>query len=181
MRAFGLARYVVVVTVVAIVGCAGHPISESDRKHLADLVTEAIGEFRSANPIMPGLIDAAYGYVVFPDVGKAGAIFGGAHGDGQVFEEGELVGGASLSLFTVGAQVGGQHYREIILFEHKAALEDFKEGNFDLDAHASAVAIRTGTSIDAPYGQGVAVFTMPKQGLMAEAVVGLQKFTYHPY
>jgi lipid-binding SYLF domain-containing protein len=81
---------------------------------------------------------------------------------------------------TVGAQIGGQSFMEIIFFKNKAALDDFKQGNFELNAQISAVAVKEGASKDASYDQGVAVFTMPRVGLMAEATVGGQKFEFTP-
>ena len=80
----------------------------------------------------------------------------------------------------MGAQIGGQSFMEIIFFKNKAALADFKQGNFELNAQISAVAAKEGASKDASYDQGVAVFTMPRGGLMAEATVGGQKFEFTP-
>jgi lipid-binding SYLF domain-containing protein len=80
----------------------------------------------------------------------------------------------------VGAQIGGQSFMEIIFFKNKAALDDFRQGNFELNAQISAVAVTEGASKDASYDLGVAVFTMPRKGLMAEASVGGQKFEFAP-
>ena len=120
------------------------------------------------------------GYLVFPSVIKGGFIVGGAHGDGWVYEQARFIGRASIVQVTVGAQIGGQSFMEIIFFKNKAALDDFKQGNFELNAQISAVAVTEGASKDASYDFGVAVFTMPRKGLMAEASVGGQKFEFTP-
>jgi lipid-binding SYLF domain-containing protein len=144
------------------------------------LVQETITSFKNADSSMQLFFDKAYGYVVFPSVGKGGFIVGGAHGDGWVYEKGTFIGRASIVQVTVGAQVGGQSFREIIFFKNKASLDDFKQGNFELNAQVSAVAVTEGASKDASYDRGVAVFTMPRGGLMAEATVGGQQFKFTP-
>ncbi len=147
-----------------------------------DLVQEArdtIALFRKTDPQLVRFFDEAAGYVVFPTVGKGGAGVGGAYGKGVLFEGEKVVGRASLTQVTVGLQLGGQTYSEIIFFETPKALADFKKGEFALAAQASAVAAASGASANARYQQGVAVFSMAKGGLMGEASVGGQKFSYH--
>jgi lipid-binding SYLF domain-containing protein len=143
-----------------------------------DKVAEAIGYFKEHDPTMVKFFDNAHGYAIFPTVGKGGMGIGGAYGKGKVFEEGKLVGTTSLKQITVGFQFGGQSYSEVIFFKTKEQLEDFKSGNFEFGAQASAVAVTSGVSRDAAYERGVAVFTLAKGGLMYEASVGGQKFTY---
>jgi hypothetical protein len=83
-------------------------------------------------------------------------------------------------MLTRARQLLSQTYREAIFFKDKTALDNFKKGNFELAAEASAVAVKTGASKTADYANGVAIFTMAKGGLMFEASVGGQKFTYEP-
>jgi len=82
---------------------------------------------------------------------------------------------------TVGLQVGAQAYTEVIFFETAKSLEDFKKGEFAMAAQVSAVAAKAGASANAKYVEGVSVFTHVKGGLMAEASVGGQKFSYRPF
>lgn len=141
---------------------------------------EAIAEFKAADPSMQAFFDQAYGYAVFPHVGKGAIGIGGAHGDGVVFEQGKAVGLSSLTKISIGLQLGGQAYRQVIFFKDKPTLDRFKEGSYVLDAEASAVAVEKGASAATDYAKGVAVFTMAKGGLMFEASVGGQEFTYEP-
>ena len=120
------------------------------------------------------------GYVVFPNVGKGGFIIGGASGNGVVYENGIMIGMANLKKLSVGLQAGGQAITEIIFFETEADLAEFKKGDFEFSAEASAVALKSGISVNAKYRDGVAVFALPKAGLMADASVGGQKFDYKP-
>jgi len=167
---------------IAPAASAGWKPSDSEKaedQHVADKdVAEAIAEFKNNDPAMKAFFNKAYGYAVFPTVGKAGIGSGGAHGSGKVYEKGKYIGNTTLTQLTIGFQLGGQAYREIIFFENKAALDDFKGGNFELGAQASAVAATAGASADADYSAGVAIFTLAKGGLMYEASVGGQKFSF---
>lgn len=142
---------------------------------------QAISEFKKADPSLKRFFNSAYAYAVFPTVGKGGIGIGGAYGSGTVFIGGKPMGETSLTQLTIGFQLGGQAYREIIFFRDKATLVDFKRGNFELSAQASAVAATLGASADADFENGVAVFTLTKGGLMYEASVGGQKFSFDSY
>jgi lipid-binding SYLF domain-containing protein len=118
---------------------------------------------------------------VFPGVGKGGLVVGGAHGTGVLFENAMAMGKATLNQVTVGAQVGGQEYAEVIFFETPAAVAEFKAGKAAFSAQVSAVALSSGAAANAKYNHGVAVFTATKGGLMAEASLGGQKFSYEAF
>ncbi|MFT3936190.1 MAG: YSC84-related protein [Chitinophagaceae bacterium] len=134
--------------------------------------------FLKKDESMQKFFKEAYAYVIFPHIGKGAVVVGGAGGDGAVFEKGKAIGKAKIGQVTVGAQVGGQSYREVIFFEDKAALDRFKENKLEFSGQLSAVAAKSGASLNAKYREGVAVFTDTNGGLMAEASVGGQKFTY---
>jgi lipid-binding SYLF domain-containing protein len=144
-------------------------------------VVETVEHFKQRDPGLKRFFDNAYGYAVFPTVGKGAIGIGGAYGKGQVFEKGRLVGTSKLAQLTIGFQLGGQAYSELIFFEDKAALDRFKSGNLEFSAQASAVAITLGASATADYEGGVAVFTMTKGGLMYEASIGGQSFSFEAY
>jgi len=139
---------------------------------------EAIEEFKNKDNGLVSFFNKAYGYVIFPSVGKGGIGVGGAHGKGIVYERGKIIGQASLTQASIGFQFGGQSYREVIFFETKTDLDRFKENKFEFSAQASAVAVTVGASADVAYNDGVAVFTMQIGGLMYEASIGGQKFKY---
>jgi len=128
------------------------------------------------DPDMQRFFDSAVAYVIIPTVGKGGIGIGGARGKGLLYEGGNITGEVTLTQLTVGFQWGGQAYSEFIFFKDDVALADFKRGNYELGAQASAVAVTAGASADASYSGGVAIFTQAKGGLMYEASVGGQKF-----
>lgn len=138
-------------------------------------------EFIKTDKLMESLFRDSYGYVIFPNVGKGAIGIGGASGNGVLCEQGKLAGTASMKQLSVGFQMGGQAYREVIFFEDEAALDRFKEDNFEFSAQASAVAVKSGAAANVKYREGVMVFSQLKGGLMYEASIGGQKFDYHSF
>jgi lipid-binding SYLF domain-containing protein len=122
----------------------------------------------------------AYGYVIFPNIGKAGFGIGGAFGKGEVYENGKFIGEARLTQGTIGLQMGGQLYTEVIFFNKEENLKNFKESRYAFSAQVTAVAAAEGAAANAKYEHGVVVFTLAKGGLMYEASVGGQKFKFIP-
>jgi lipid-binding SYLF domain-containing protein len=147
---------------------------------LSEEVTDTIAVMKSRDPNLERWFDTSHGYAVFPSVGKGAIGIGGAYGVGEVFEQGKRIGTTSLTQGTIGLQLGGQAYSEVVFFEDRWALDSFKSGDLQLSAQTSAVAVKAGASADADYESGVAVFTMAKGGLMFEASVGGQKFDFTP-
>jgi len=137
---------------------------------------EVIATFKEKDPSIEKFFEKASGYVVIPTVGKAGFGIGGARGKGVLYENGAVTAVVTLSQLSFGFQWGGQAYSEFIFFEDAATLENFKRGNYELGAQASAVAITAGASADAEFNGGMAIFTQAKGGLMYEASIGGQKF-----
>lgn len=164
------------VCVISTTSIFGQSDSKKD-KIIADSNTSKT-EFIKTDHLMKSIFDNAYGYVIFPNVGKGGVGVGGAAGNGAVYENNTLIGMAKLSQLSIGFQAGGQAYREVIFFESKSAMQRFKESKFEFAAQVSAVAAKAGASGNAKYTNGVMVFTMQKGGLMYEASVGGQKFKY---
>lgn len=165
----------------------------------ADNYTDTIKLFRGAGA-SSGFFDNSYGYAVFPTIGKGGVGIGGAYGKGRVYKKGEYVGNTSMKQLTVGWQVGGQGYSQIVFFQDQRAFDEFTTGKFEFGVQATAVAITAGASASAntagtatsasggkrdattagSYNRGMATFTVAKGGLMYEASIGGQKFTYAP-
>ena len=146
-----------------------------------DLKTiEAINKFKKISALKPYFKEAK-GYAVFPNIGKAGIGIGGARGKGEVFEKDEVIGSTTVTQLSIGLQLGGQAFSQIIFFKDKKDLERFTQGNFEFGASASAALITEGANASADYSDGVAVLTFSKGGLMYEASIGGQKFSYQKY
>ncbi len=164
----------------------------------ADKFSDTIEVFNKSE-IVRSFFKHAYGYAVFPTVGKGGMIVGGAHGKGQVYKQGEITGKAILTKVSIGFQIGGQAFSEVVFFQDKRSYDEFTSGSFEFDASASAVVITagaqgkvgtegitagasagpaTGVQAETGYTKGMAVFVHAIGGLMFEAAVGGQKFEF---
>jgi lipid-binding SYLF domain-containing protein len=169
------------ITMIAFLFVAFGAFSQNskDQKIIKD-AEKAKQKLLKADSGMNEFFDNSAGYVIFPNVGKGGFIVGGASGNGAVYEDGEIAGMADLKKLNIGLQAGGQAIIEVIFFETQEDLDEFKGGDFEFAAEASAVAVESGIAVNAKYRNGVAVFALPKAGLMADASVGGQKFSYSP-
>jgi lipid-binding SYLF domain-containing protein len=165
----------------------------------ADDYTKTIQSYKQDESVQP-FFKNAYGYAVFPTIGKGGLVVGGSYGNGKVYQSGKVTGTASLLELSLGIQAGGEAFSEIIFFENKAAYDAFTSGTFEFDAEASSIAIGAGAQAKAgsqgttagasagqdiaqagsEYRKGMAVFVHQKGGLMVEASIGGQKFKFKP-
>ena len=166
----------------------------------ADMFTDTINVFKKSEAVQP-FFKNAYGYAVFPTVGKAGIGIGGSYGTGQVYKGGKVTGETSVIKGSIGWQLGAQAFSQMIFFKDKRAYDEFTSGNFEFDATASAVAITAGAQASAgtegasagasagpatgaqaktSYHKGMVVFTHAKGGLRYEASIVGQKFTFKP-
>ena len=168
---------------------------------LADDFSETRQVFMNAGE-SAAYFSTAYGYALFPTIGKGGVGIGGAHGSGRVYVGGDHVGDTKMTQLTYGLQLGGQAYSQVIFFQDKRAFEEFTSGNFEFGAQATAVAITASAGAQANTGGGtqtsvaggkndastaslgyrkrMAIFTVAKGGLMYEASLGGQKYSYKP-
>jgi lipid-binding SYLF domain-containing protein len=149
-------------------------------KEIEQKASETLNEFRRQDPSLSSFFASAAGWAVFPTVGKAGFGIGGAYGEGVLYQGGKVVGYADLKQVTVGFQLGGQAYSELIFFRSQSAVERFKKEKLEFDAQVSAVAATKGAAANVDYSHDVAVFTLVKGGLMYEASVGGQSFGFTP-
>jgi lipid-binding SYLF domain-containing protein len=165
----------------------------------ADEYTDTIDIFKKAGE-SGAFFDKAYGYAVFPSIGKGAIIVGAAEGDGHVYAKGKHIGDTTMTQLSVGLQLGGEKYSEIVFFENEEALKQFTSGNFEFSAGAKAVVVTAAAGAEAStkgssagastsktsaktaggYHKGMATFTVPKGGFILDASVGGQKFRYKP-
>lgn len=169
-----------VVGLTAATGCATAPTNAEGKAALGRDVDSALARAKVRDPSLEAFLNRAHGYAILPAVAKGAVGVGGAYGKGEVFERGTKVGYCDLSQATIGLSLGGQTYMEIIVFENKAALDDFKAGNVKFAGQATAVGLRAGSGANAQYRNGVHVLTVDEQGLMLEASIGGQTFTFQP-
>ncbi len=180
-------------------GCIAAMLLLSLTQAWADDYDDTVQIFRNAVESQ-GFFGDAYGYAVFPTIGKAGFVVGGAYGEGRVFRQGQYIGDTTMTQLSAGLLAGGKAFSQMIFFEDERALRDFTSGNFEFGGEISAVVITaaadakattTGSSAGASggkrdatttgrYHKGMAVFTVAKGGLMGELSLSGQKFKYTP-
>lgn len=152
-----------------------------ERRAVSSDTQGALEHFKAQDQSLQAMLNSSAGWVIFPDVGKGAVVVGGAFGRGEVFDgRGMLIGYATITQATVGAQAGAQTFSELIVFNTKEALDKFKGGQLAFAANASAVLIKAGAAGSSRPNEGLTIFVQPKGGLMAEAAIGGQKFKFEP-
>jgi lipid-binding SYLF domain-containing protein len=165
---------------------------------LCDESAAAISVFQSSPEVQPFFKDC-YAYAIFPTVGKAAFVVGGAYGEGKVLRQGKVTGTAKLMQASFGLQLGGKAFSEIVFLQDKRAYDTFTGGQFEFDAKMAATAVtagaearagtggktagatagpKTGAQAKTKYRNGMAAFVHLKGGLMAEMAIGGQKFSF---
>lgn len=170
-------------SLVLLAGCSEYREETRTAARNETMTSRAPGTvamFRQRDPSLGKYFDNAYAYAIFPEVAKGAAGIGAANGSGVVYQGGKVVGYTELTQVTVGAQIGGQSYREVIFFQDARAFDKFKSGRLEFAANASAVIVESGAGATNDYRDGVAVFAMPNAGAMLEAAIGGQTFTFRP-
>jgi len=188
-------KILIILAVALLVGVSNLAIAAEK-----DNFSTTINTFKSF-PALTKFFNNSYGYAVFPTIGKAGFVIGGSYGKGQVYRGGKVTGKTSVVEGSIGWQLGGKAFSEIIFFEDKRAYNEFTSGNFEFDATAQAIAItagaeakastagasagagagpKTGVQAETRYLKGMATFVHSKAGLMYELSIGGQKFTFEP-
>lgn len=160
-------------------GCTTAPKESNERTQLRSEADALLVTAQAKSPLVKQYVNTAHGYAVFPSIGEGGFLVAGGYGKGVLYEKGSIIGYTDASQLSIGATIGGQSFSEVIFFETPFALQEFKGGNYSLDAQVSAVALDQ-SATKAAYSNGVAVVVLDRNGLMAQASVGGQKFRYEP-
>jgi lipid-binding SYLF domain-containing protein len=170
-----------IATAIAAVagGCSTAPKNAGDAAALSANASAALASYKAKDPTVQGLLDKSVGYVVFPDVGKAGWFVGGSYGRGEVFVGAKRIGYADISEVSAGFQWGAQNFSELLIFMKNDDFNAFKKGDFSVGANASAVALTAGGAATTDPSKGVIALVDTKGGLMAEAAVGGQRLRFH--
>jgi lipid-binding SYLF domain-containing protein len=180
MRRASLFTTVLGAVAILLTACSTEPATQSDRTQLHSDGQAALATMRQKDPTLNDFLSSAYGYAIFPDIGKGAAGVGGAFGRAEVYEQNNMCGYADLTQGTVGVALGGQEYAELLVFQNKETMDHFKAGNLEFAAQVSGVAVTAGGAASAKFQNGVAVFLDVTGGLMGEASIGGQKFNFQP-
>lgn len=165
---------------VILTGCATAPTKPESKALLDTRSLEAVSIFKAVDPGIQRFFRDSYGYAVLPKIGKGAFWVGGAYGRGQVYERGQMIGYCDMSQATLGFSFGGEYFREIIFFRDRNDLARFMNGQFTFSAQVTGVALTAGAAAKVDYKDGMAVFVDTDTGLMVDASLGGQRFTYKP-
>ncbi len=179
MKRFHITHLSILLSMTAF-ACSTAPRTPEGKTELEQKAQAAVSRAKSNDATLGDVLRRCPGYAVFPTIGKGGVGVGGAYGKGVLYESGAMVGYCDMTQGTVGLQLGGQTYTEIIAFQSREALDRFKGGKFSFEAQATAVALKSGAAANASFTNNVAVFTTDEAGLMVEASIGGQGFSYQP-
>jgi lipid-binding SYLF domain-containing protein len=174
------AMVVMVLVMGLMAGCSTGSVTKDEGDALLKRAQASRQEWNKVDPELEGFAKKGYGYAFFPEITKGGLVFGGARGQGVVFEKGQHIGYADLTQMSVGFQAGLQDYRQLIVFENQSAMDKFKRNEIDFAANASAVYADQGAAAGAQFVDGIVVFVRPTRGAMAEASLAGQQITYVP-
>jgi lipid-binding SYLF domain-containing protein len=183
MRTFTQVAVVLGLSIAAlapVTGCATAPRTASEQQSLEARANATINEMTAREPALADTLRTTAGYAVFPDIGKGGALVGGAFGRGVLYQNGQLVGFVKIEQASIGAQLGAQTFAELIVLQDPVALDRLKAGELTLGADVGAVALTTGAVARAEFGNGVQVYLLPRGGLMAELSLSGQRIQYEP-
>lgn len=161
-------------------GCQTTPETPEKRAALEDEARTALQSMTARDDTLQQVLDESYGYVVLPSVGEGGAIAGAAYGRGVAYERGRPVGYVELNQGSIGLQLGGQTYSEIIVFEDQEDFAKLQSGPITVGADATATAIGAGVAAEAQFRNGMMVFVQPQGGAMAGVAVSGQRLEFAP-
>ncbi|MDB5331724.1 MAG: hypothetical protein JWP03_2875 [Phycisphaerales bacterium] len=164
-----------------LVGCTTNsPNSPGDRVAMQDEAKAALERIQAQDPSTRDLLNRAYAYVIFPEVGEASLGIGGAHGRGYAYQNGQLVGTVTITEGSVGLQAGGATYAELLVFQSEDAFNKLRNNVFSFSADATATIVKAGAAAQTQFNNGVQVFVLPKGGFEAGVAVKGQKFHFTP-
>ena len=169
------------VAALLFAACASVPESQGERQALVSQANSTLQMMVARDPTLQQVLDQSAGYAVFPSIGEAGVfIAGGSAGVGVVYENGQPIGFARVREGTLGPQLGGQEFSQLLIFQNPQAIQRLRAGNFDLNAGLQATALSYGVGTQLNFEDGVAAIISSESGLMAGATIGGQSIDFEP-
>ena len=164
----------------AVIGCASTHPGATQANELDQQANATIAQMEARNPSLTNVLHSSYGYVVFPSIGKAAFLGGGAFGRGVLFEQGLKTGYVKLQQASFGLQAGGSSYAQVVVLQNRDVVDQLKSGTYELGADASVIILTAGAQASPAFRNGVVVYVMPRGGAIAGISVTGQKLDYAP-
>ncbi|HEY0988972.1 MAG TPA: lipid-binding SYLF domain-containing protein [Kofleriaceae bacterium] len=164
-----------------VMGCATAPATNVDRQNLRRDADATLAEMVARDPAVRDVTRTAPAYVVFPSVGKGGALVGGAYGKGILYEGGVATGYVSLEQASIGAQLGGQSFAELLVLRNPVDVDDVKSGHYTVGANLGVVVLSPEASAQKGFDSNASVFVLPRGGLMVDISINGQQLKYQSF
>ncbi len=162
-------------------GCATAPATRAEKESLQTSARATLDEMIARNPAIQDTIRNTPGYAVFPSIGKGGVLVGGAHGQGILYEHGVPTGYVSVEQASIGAQLGGETFAELLVLRTPEQITDIKAGRFTAGANLGVVVLKESASTQTNFNPNASVFVMPRGGLMVDVSVNGQRIKYQSF
>jgi lipid-binding SYLF domain-containing protein len=173
---------VTVLLLAAIVASVSPPSAlAGSRQELERDATRALRNLYASNPAARLLREKAKAVLVFPNIVKAGFMFGGQVGDGVLIRGGRAVGYYNSLAASYGFQAGIQVFGYALFFMNDSALAYLdKSAGWEIGVGPSIVIVDAGMGkslTSTTLTQDVYAFIFNQQGLMAGIGVQGSKIT----
>lgn len=162
-------------------GCATAPATRAEKESLQTSARATLDEMIARNPAIQDTIRNAPGYAVFPSIGKGGVLVGGAHGQGILYEHGVPTGYVSVEQASIGAQLGGQTFSQLLVLRTPQQVVDVKAGRFTAGADLGVVVLSQSAGAQTNFNPNASVFVLPRGGLMVDVSINGQRIKYQSF
>jgi lipid-binding SYLF domain-containing protein len=164
-----------------VTGCATAPSTRAERQSLRESAEATLGEMRARDPQLQTVLQNAPAYAVFPSIGKGGVLVGGAYGKGILYENGVATGFVSLEQASIGAQLGGETFAELLVLRNPADIDALKQERYSVGANVGVVVLSSGAEQHATFDPNATVFVLPRGGLMVDVSISGQQLKYQSF
>jgi lipid-binding SYLF domain-containing protein len=143
-------------------------------------VLAALEQVQSKHSDLKKVLDESAGFAVVPAIGRASLVLGGAYGIGEVFKGERVIGYAAIVELTIGVQVGGTTFHELVVFHDEGALKNFKQGKYAFAADAAVEIVKAGAQASKGFGATSSIYVFDDGGMLLDLAIGGQKFIFKP-
>ena len=181
----GLFRNVFAATAVigltALGGCSTTADSPASRADLSNSSSQALNQLVRDNPAASAISKQARAVLVFPSIVKAGLVFGGAYGEGELRRGGQTTGYYTSFTGSWGLQAGAQSYGYAVFLMNDDAVRYLEESDgWEIGVGPTVVVVNAGVAENlssSTLQDDAYAFIFDQKGLMAGVSIEGTKVT----
>ena len=160
--------FLALLTAALLVPGAAFASTPADLNHDSD---EAVHHLTSTNPTARDVAKQAKAILIFPNIVKAGLIFGGAYGEGELKQGSKIDGYYNSITASWGLQAGAQSYGYIVFLMNQKALDYIHQSHgWEIGVGPTVVVVNEGVAKNlstTTMKDDAYAFIFDQQGLMA--------------